>query len=270
MSIAFACPRVTLARSGLTLPRIGLGLAHLHQMRPAEQAALVDAALDLGITHLDTAAFYGDGMSERVLGRILGSRRAGVTITTKFGLLPTPGIATMGPLAPVGRKFRGALRRAGLLSYPQRDYSTASLRRSIERSLRVLGTDYVDVLAIHEPDGVAGITDEMVEALCAYRRAGVARFIGVAGNDIAPVLARWGEVLDVVQTAENGEKTGGRTPDITYGLFSHGMARGASPHDQGEIDRRLRTALTRRPAGAVLVQTRNPERLRGFVGIAGG
>lgn len=238
-------------------------------MAPTARTALIDRALDLGITHFDTARFYGDGMSERVLGNALGPRRARVTITTKFGLLPTPGIAVMGPLAPVGRKARGALKRLGLIDYPRRSYSPAELQRAFITSLRALRTDHVDVLAIHEPEGITGIDDDTIEALLAIRRSGAARFIGVAGNDVIRVLARWGDVLDIVQTAENGGRTGDRSPDFTYSLFSSGMTRGAPPLTQAEVDRRLRAALARRPQGAVLVQTRDPSRLHDLVEIAG-
>lgn len=262
------CPAVTLARSGLRVSRIGLGLASVHLVRPDRRAALVDTALALGITHFDTAAFYGDGLSERILGRALAGRRGQVTITTKFGLLPTRAIAAMGPLAPVGRKARGALRRLGLVRYPRRDYAVSTLTRSFAASLRALRTDHVDVLAIHEPDATTGIDDDVIEALCALKRAGAARLIGVAGDDVAAVVARWGDVLDIVQTAENGGRTGRRAPDFTYGLFSHGVGRGDPPLSQDAVDGRLAAALARRPDGAVLVQTRDPQRLHGFVGLA--
>lgn len=267
MTIAPVLSTVRLS-AGLEVSRIGLGLAHLHLMSPPERATLVDTALDLGITHLDTARFYGDGVSEQALGQILSTRRSQVTITTKFGLLPTPGIAVMGRLAPLGRKARGAFNRLGLIRYPRRSYSTDTLHRAFAASLRALATDHVDILAIHEPDGAEGIDDDVIESLCAIRRSGAARFIGVAGNDVAAVVARWGAVLDIVQTAENDGQTGGRMPDFTYSLFSSGMSRGATPLPQSEIDRRLRAALARRPSGAVLVQTRNPQRLHRYVGMA--
>jgi aryl-alcohol dehydrogenase-like predicted oxidoreductase len=264
-SVSPSCPAATLP-SGLRVSRIGLGLADVHRMVPGAADRLIGAALDLGITHVDTAAFYGDGLSERILGRALRAHGRGrFTVTTKFGLLPTPWVPALGPLAPLGRKARGALRRTGLVPYPRRSYSVATLHRSLVRSLRALGTDRVDVLAIHEPDGSAGITDELVEALVAVRRAGQARLVGVAGDDVAAVLARWGDALDVVQTAETGGRTGDRVPDFTYRLFSDAPA----PLAPAEADGRLRAALRRRPHGAVLVQTRSPARLERCVAIAG-
>ena len=257
-------PCVTLPRSGMVVPRIGVGLAHLHLMPSHARAALIDTAIDLGMTHFDTSRFYSDGLSEEVLGRVLGTRRNKVTITTKFGLLPTPLIGRMGPLAPFGRKLRSAATRLKLTRYPRQRYTPDTLQRSIAASLKALRTDYVDVLAIHEPAGAASLNDEMIEALVAVRASGMARWIGVAGDTIDDVVARWGDVLDVVQTAESRWEETRFVPDFTYSLFSSQRARGAAPLSQDEINARLTRALERRPNGAVIVQTRNPERLSSY------
>lgn len=144
-------PCVTLPRSGLSVSRIGVGLAHLHLMPPPARATLIDTAIDLGMTHFDTSRFYSDGLSEEVLGSLLGARRAQVTITTKFGLLPTPLIGRMGRMAPLGRKLRSAATRLKLTHYPKQRYTPDTLRRSLAASLKALRTDHVDVFAIHEP-----------------------------------------------------------------------------------------------------------------------
>lgn len=257
-----------LSKNGLTVSRISLGLAHVHLMTAAQRSGLINTALDLGITHFDTSRFYSDGLSEQVLGTVLGKRRQHVTITTKFGLLPTPIIGRMGPAAPVGRKLRSALVRLKLVQYPRQLYTPALLHTSLATSLKALGTDYVDVLAIHEPAGAASLTDELIEALIAVRASGMARCIGVAGDMIESVVDRWGDVLDVFQTAEGTWENTRFLPDFTYSLFSSGRGRGEAPLSQSEIDQRLTKALARRPNGAVIIQTRNPERLRRYVEIA--
>jgi len=255
-------------RCGLVVPRIGVGLAHLHLLPRAVRTALIEQALALGFTHFDTAPFYGDGVSEAALGTALGTRRRDVTITTKFGLLPTPMIGRLGPLAPVARKARGALRRLKLVDYPRRLYTPQALRRSFAASLRALATDHVDVLALHEPAGLRGITDDTIEALVALRRSGAARFVGVAGDNVAAIVERWGDVLDIVQTAEDRWDEAARAPDFTYSLFSRGVDGPSQALDQAEVDRRLAGALARRPLGAVIVQTRDPARLQHYVAVA--
>src|SRR5690606_31432803 len=91
--------------------------------------ALVHAALDAGITHFDTADSYGGGRSEEMLGRALGARRAELVVATK-----------------VGNRTGG---------------TAENVRRSIEASLRRLGTDYVDLYYLHKPDPETPIAETL-------------------------------------------------------------------------------------------------------------
>jgi aryl-alcohol dehydrogenase-like predicted oxidoreductase len=68
--------RVEISRIGL-----GLGLAHVHLLDSRTRVALIEAALDLGITHFDTARFCSDGLSERTLGDVLGTSTGGALAT---------------------------------------------------------------------------------------------------------------------------------------------------------------------------------------------
>lgn len=82
------------------------------------------AAYERGITFFDTANVYGDGHSEELIGEVFRSRRDSVVIATKAGMLP---------------------------SYQRADFAPAGVRASLEGSLRRLGTDYVDILQLHNP-----------------------------------------------------------------------------------------------------------------------
>ena len=116
--------------------------------------AVVDAALDAGINHLDTANIYGNkGGSERFLGELLEGRRDRVVLATKFGM-------DMGD----GETARG-----------RRDY----VRRAVEGSLRRLRTDRVDLLYYHRPDGVTPF-EETLEAMDALVGEGKARQLAVS------------------------------------------------------------------------------------------
>jgi aryl-alcohol dehydrogenase-like predicted oxidoreductase len=122
--------------------------------------AVVHAALDAGVNHFDTADMYGDGRSEEFLGRALGPRRSEVVLVTKFG-----------SYAPEGTP--GA--------------SPAYVPQALDASLARLGTDHVDLLLLHRPDGVTPIGDT-IEAMDALVRAGKAREIGCSNFD--PALLR--------------------------------------------------------------------------------
>jgi aryl-alcohol dehydrogenase-like predicted oxidoreductase len=114
--------------------------------------AVVDAALEAGITLFDTADIYGNGGgSEELLGRVLEGRRDGVILATKFG-------GDMGD----GTTARG---------------SRAYVRKAIEASLRRLRTDYLDLYQYHRPDGITPY-EETFGALDELVREGTVRYVG--------------------------------------------------------------------------------------------
>jgi aryl-alcohol dehydrogenase-like predicted oxidoreductase len=114
--------------------------------------AVVDAALEAGITLFDTADVYGNGGgSESLLGEVLEGRRDGVFLATKFGM-------DMGD----GTTARGS-----------RNY----LRKAIDASLRRLRTDHVDLYQYHRPDGITPY-DETFTALDELVQEGKARYVG--------------------------------------------------------------------------------------------
>ena len=114
----------------LTVSTVGLGCNNFGwHIDDAASRAVVHAALDAGITHVDTADVYGDGASEEMLGRALGDRRQEVVIATKFG-----------------NKTGG---------------KPETVARSAEASLKRLRTDVIDLYYYHKPDGETPIADTL-------------------------------------------------------------------------------------------------------------
>lgn len=139
---------------------VGLGCNNFGRALDAEGSAeVVDAALDAGIDFFDTASNYGEGQSESFLGSALGGRRDEVVIATKFGV-PIPGWEGSGGAAP------------------------GYVREATERSLRELGTDYIDLLMIHFPDPDTPIEDTL-GAMSELVAEGKAREIGGSNFDPA-------------------------------------------------------------------------------------
>jgi len=261
-------PRTVLPRARVEISRIGLGLAYVHLLEYASRLALIERALDLGITHFDTARFYSDGLSERTLGSTLGPRRKSVTIATKFGLLPTPVIGHLGSLAWPFRKGRSLLNKLRIVPYPRRSYAAATMQRALQQSLRALRTDYIDIYHVHEPLADSRLSDELIDALVRAKAAGSVRMIGVSGADIDGIVERYGHVFDVIQCAESTWSSARFVPDITHSLFSDAARRTTSGLSQDAIRRLLQVALKRRPEGSVIVQTRDPGRLEELVTFA--
>jgi len=142
-----------LGAEGPDVSVVGLGCNNFGMRVDLEGTrAVVDAALDAGITLFDTADVYGDkGGSESFLGEVLEGRRDRVVLATKFGNDMGDGTAALG----------------------SRDY----IRKAIDASLRRLRTDYVDLYQYHRPDGVTPF-DETFGALDELVREGKVRYVG--------------------------------------------------------------------------------------------
>ena len=154
---------------------VGLGCNAFGRRIDAEAStAVVQAALDEGITLFDTADVYGFGASETMLGNALGSRRAEVVIATKFG-------SDM-----QGRNGPDWGARA----------SRRYVRAAVTASLRRLGTDWIDLYQLHEPDGVTPF-DETLAALDEIVAEGKVRYIGSSN------LAAW-QVVEADWVARTG------------------------------------------------------------------
>ncbi|QES46831.1 aldo/keto reductase [Streptomyces venezuelae] len=148
-----------LGHSGLQVSAVGLGCNNFGRtLDAAATRAVVDAALDSGITLLDTADIYGSprGASESHLGQALKGRRDQVVLATKFGY---DGV-DMGYGPAVGS--RGGRRY---------------IRRSVEESLRRLGTDHIDLYQLHSPDPATPLA-ETLGALTELVTEGKVRYLG--------------------------------------------------------------------------------------------
>ncbi|MEU6310962.1 aldo/keto reductase [Streptomyces sp. NPDC047014] len=147
-----------LGTSGLLVSAVGLGCNNFGGRLDAQATrAVVDAALDAGITLLDTADIYGNaGGSEVFLGQALKGRRDQVVLATKFGY---DGVDMgYGPAA-------GSLGGRGYV------------RRAVEESLRRLDTDHIDLLQLHSHDPATPVA-ETLAALTELVAEGKVRYIG--------------------------------------------------------------------------------------------
>ncbi len=187
----------TLGRSGLKVSAVGLGCNNFgRRCDAAETKAVVDSALDHGITLFDTADIYGEGRSEELLGKALGARRHEIVVATKFGI-------------PMGRGeyLRGASRRY--------------VRMAVEASLARLGTDWIDLYQVHFPDPSTPL-EETVSVLDDLVREGKIRYAGCSN------YAGW-QLVDSLWIA----KTRGMEPFVSaqnhYNLLERAIERDLVP-----------------------------------------
>lgn len=152
---------------GLEVSRIGLGAMGMSAFytgagrEDTKSIRTIHRALDLGVTHLDTAEVYGPYLNEELVGRAIKDRRDEVVLATKFGLVSHTG-------------------RPGLDSTP------ANVRAAVDGSLRRLGTDHIDLYYQHRVDPDTPI-EETVGALGELVAAGKVRHIGLSEASAATI-----------------------------------------------------------------------------------
>ncbi|MBN8892483.1 MAG: hypothetical protein BGP12_05495 [Rhodospirillales bacterium 70-18] len=205
-------------RTGLSVGVLGFGCGAVGGLMTrgpaAEQERAVARAVELGVNYFDTASSYGDGESERNLGRILRLLKPDVVVGTKVRILNAE---------------RGRIGEA--------------VAASLEASLARLGRDSVDLFQLHNvittagaaPDlSVAQVLDEVAPALARLRAQGKTRFVGITGI---------GEAAALRQVVESGTMD---TAQVPYNLLNPSPMRALPPgypaHDFGQLMRHCQRA----------------------------
>lgn len=179
----------------------------------------VQASIEHGVTTLDTAPFYGFGLSEEMVGKaIKGYDRTKIQLLTKFGLVWD------GSNKGKGDFFFDAEKDG--VSVPVYKYAAKeNVIKEVEESLRRLKTDYIDLLQIHWPDSTTPIAETM-EALDLLIQQGKIRAAGVSN-------------YDVEQVTEAREKLNIASDQVGYSMLNRGIEKELIPfaqnHDLGII-----------------------------------
>lgn len=173
-----------LGKTDLRLSEIGFGAWTIGSdwwghIDDDEAMRLLNRAYDLGVTYYDTADQYGEGRSERLIGRAFKGRRDSVVIGGKFGY-----------------DFYANRRSEGHSELPQ-NFDPAFIRFALEQSLERLQTDYLDLWLVHNVR-MATIEDDAVwQTLAALKREGKVRHYGVA---LGPAIGWEQEGLQAMRT----------------------------------------------------------------------
>jgi aryl-alcohol dehydrogenase-like predicted oxidoreductase len=191
-----------------------------------ESIRTIHRALDLGLTHIDTAEIYGPYANEELVGRAIKGRRDEVVLATKFGFVSHAG---EGP---------------GVL-----DSSPANISTAVEGSLKRLGTDHIDLYYQHRVDPNTPIEDT-VGALAELIAAGKVRHIGL--SEAAPATIRRAHSVHPISALQTEYSLWTRGPEaellpllrelgigfVPYSPLGHGFLTGTirSPEDLSDDD----------------------------------
>lgn len=177
---------------GIKSSVLGFGCAPILGSVDAGRAKrALDCAFDYGITHYDLARSYGYGEAEEFVGKLLKDRRSQVVLATKFGIQANWKASLFKPLKPIVRLFRDTRRKenfiinGGINTVADRfhdrvPFRSLYMRKSLEKSLQALRTDYIDYFFLHEPQESLYYIDELVETANILKDEGKIRAWGIA------------------------------------------------------------------------------------------
>ncbi len=216
----------------LDVSRIGLGAMsmsgyyNIGEGSESESISVIHRALDLGVTHIDTAEIYGPFANEELVGKAIKCRRNEVVLATKFGLISHSG---GGP---------------GVL-----DSSPVNIRKAVEGSLKRLGTDHIDLYYQHRVDPNIPIEDTM-GALADLVAKGKIRYIGL--SEAGPATIRRAHAIHPVTALQTEYSLWTRDPEaellpllrqlrigfVPYSPLGHGFLTGEirSPEQLSDDD----------------------------------
>lgn len=220
-------PTAKLGSAGPTVSRVALGCMGMSGMYgPADETesiATIHAALDLGITLLDTGDFYGQGHNEMLIGRALKGRRDGALLSVKFGALRTPD--------------------GGWGGY---DARPAAVKNFLAYSLTRLGVDYIDIYRPARLDPAVPI-EETIGAIADLKHAGYVRHIGL--SEVGPETIRRAHAVHPICDVQLEYSLVTRKPEekilpvlrdlgigmTAYGVLSRGLLAGSHPAACGDF-----------------------------------
>ncbi len=215
---------------------VGLGcmnLSHAYGIPPSPQAArtLLHTALDLGIDHFDTAALYGFGSNEALLGEVLAPFRERFLLASKCGMTGVDGRRVI-------------------------DGRPETLKRTCQEALQRLRTDRIDLYYLHRLDGRVPIEDS-IGALADLVAAGSIRAIGLSevsaatlrkAHEVHPIAAVQSEYSLWTRNPESGVLDACRELGVTFVAFSplgRGFLAGAVHDASTLVDKDLRRGMPR-------------------------
>jgi aryl-alcohol dehydrogenase-like predicted oxidoreductase len=251
------CERGRLGSTGLVVSSIGFGAFKIGRNEKTKYPTAYDlpsdsdvdrllgGLLDLGINYIDTAPAYG--ASEERIGRFLAPRRREFVLATK-----------------VGETFAGGVSHF--------DFSSEGIQASVERSLKRLRTDSVDVLLIHSDGRDLWIQNETeaVAVLQEFKRRGIARAIGLSGKTIegARRALAWADVLMVEYHSQDSSHQSLIAESAARGIgivVKKGLASGHLPAETS-----VRFVLSNPHVASLVVGGLNLEHFRQNVRVANG
>ena len=171
-----------LGKTGLSVSRLGVGLSEIRSSSKDNVYKILSSALDAGLNFFDTASCYGN--SEELLGKSMSHLRDKFVLASKCGHTS---------ITTKGSSFDSKLK----------DWSYDLVKKSVERSLKLLKTDHIDIMQIHSCELDILKKGEAINALQDAKKEGKILHLGYSGDNDAAVWAAESNIFSTIQTSFN-------------------------------------------------------------------
>jgi D-threo-aldose 1-dehydrogenase len=243
----------------------------LHILNSKKRIKILEDAVDKGFTHFDTSPYYGYGLAEKTLGNFL-KNNPDITVTTKVALYPPLNKFNDHILEMLFRKTFGKLIPS--LSNPIIDFTIIKANQSLEKSLKRLGRDCIDILFIHEPIVELINIDEWKNWLEKLVKDGKIRYYGLSSlnsDRLEKFINKETKLFNILQVRDSIDLNeadfitkNNLQLQITYGYMSSLKKR----HPNKTFSEISSKILKRNPNGAIVVSTTSHKNLNEIANLS--
>jgi len=254
--------QVPIDKTNLNVSRLSFGTASIHHIfNQKERQNLLKNAIDLGFTHFDTSPYYGFGLAEIELGKILKPKYKKISIATKVGIYPpyiSNNILNTLTIKCIGKVFPS-------LSKADVDWSIKRAAKSIDLSLKRLNTNFIDIVYLHEPISFLINFEELTLWKEDLIRNGIVGYFGIAGpiENYLDSFNSFSSFSDILQVKDNFDSDGiealnkiNRIPQFSYGSYNIKI------NPEFDYYQSLIRSLNRNESGSVIISTRKLANLK--------
>ena len=172
--------KINIPNSNIEISKVIYGTGSLHKVLSNEKKLkLLNYAYESGITHFDTAPYYGYGIAEKTLGKFKQQRKS-ITISSKIGLFSSYKKSSRTNIEMITRKILGRIHSK--ISLPEVNWNISKAKSSLENTLKILNSEVLEILLLHEPELELIKFDEFLNWLEYEKKKGKILSFGLAGK----------------------------------------------------------------------------------------
>ena len=253
--------KIHIDKTNLNVSRLSFGTSNLHQKySKKKRLEILNLALDCGITHFDTSPLYGYGIAENDLGVVLNNNN-NITVASKICLYPNNYYNNINKVW-INKLYQKINKK---ISKPIVDYSLSEAEKSLERSLKNLSIETIDILFMHDPIQELFNTHEYSMWFENQKKLGKIKYFGLSGNPInfKKLIKDKSMLSDIIQSKDSLNRLeadeiikSNKTLQFTFGYFYNLKI------NQKNNDNIIKQVINRNKTGSILFSSLNKNHIK--------